>query len=153
MIMWIEPKTNWGLHYDDNGVYIGDFINVTDYNRIKNNLLYLRELALQLIYNIPVIVVGADKHLPDNNNPDFDNDNFFADEFNLIEDGLETLDDAIGWIDFGPKQVFYDNGRMIGMDELNRIETAELELYNLLTNSIANKQRLAFRLGGGKIKV
>lgn len=151
--MWIEPKTDWNMRYDTNGLFIGDFINVTDYNRIKNNLLYLRELAAQLIYNMPTIVVGADKHLPDNNNPDFDNDNFFADEFNMIEDALEILDDAIGWIDFGVKQTFYENGRMIGMDELNRIESAELTLYNLLTNSLEGKKRLSFRLGAGNIKV
>ena len=144
---WITLKTDWSAEYSDTGLFIGDFFNVTDYNRIKNNLLYLRELATQLIYGIPHITVGADKHLPDNANPDFDNDNFFADEFNQIEDALETLDNAIGWIDFGEKQVFYDNGRFIDAEELNRIERAELQLYDLLTNSIAGKLRLSFRLG------
>lgn len=151
--MWIQPKTDWNMRYDSDGLFIGDFINVTDYNRIKNNLLHIRDLASQLIYDMPTIVVGQDKHLPDNDNPDFDNDNFFADEFNLIEDALEIIDDAIGWADYGEKQTFYDNGRMIGMDELNRIESASLELYDLLTNSLAGKMRLSFRLGGGKIKV
>lgn len=144
---WIEPKTDWSAEYSETGLFIGDFFNVTDYNRIKNNLLYLRELATHLMHNIPEIHVGSDKHLPDNADPDFDNDNFFADEINLIEDALETLDEAIGWIDFGDKQTFYDNGRFIDADELNRIERASLELYDLLTNSIAGKLRLAFRLG------
>lgn len=144
---WIEPKTDWSAEYSDTGLFIGDFFNVTDYNRIKNNLLYLRELATQLIYGIPQITVGVDKHLPDNANPDFDNDNFFADEFNQIEDALETIDNAIGWIDFGEKQVFYDNGRFIDAQELNRIESAELQLYDLITNSVAGKLRLSFRLG------
>ena len=146
-LVWITPKTDWSAQYSDTGLFVGDFFNVTDYNRIKNNLLYLRELATQLIYGVPEIVVGEDKHLPNNADPDFDNDNFFADEFNLIEDALETLDEAIGWVDFGEKQTFYDNGRFIDAEELNRIESASLELYDLLTNSIAGKHRLAFRLG------
>lgn len=146
-VVWITPKTDWSAQYSETGLFIGDFFNVTDYNRIKNNLLYLRDLAAQLIHGMPHIAVGVDKHYPDNANPDFDNDNFFADEINMIEDALETIDEAIGWIDFGEKQVFYDNGRFIDAQELNRIESAELTLYDLLTNSIAGKLRLRFRLG------
>jgi hypothetical protein len=144
---WITPKTNWSAQYSDTGLFIGDFFNVTDYNRIKNNLLYLRELATQLMLNVPVIIVGADKHYPDGSNPDFDNDHFFADEINLIEDGLEALDKKMGFVDFGEKQTFYENGRFIDADELNRIERAELELYNLLNSSLAGRQRLSFSLG------
>ena len=144
---WIQPKTDWSAQYDDAGLFIGDFFNVTDYNRIKNNLLYLRELSTQLVSGVPRITVGEDKHLPDNDNPDFDNDNFFADEINLIEDALEIIDDAIGWVDFGEKQTYYENGRFIDANELNRIERAELRLYSLLENSINGKHRLAFRLG------
>lgn len=146
-VEWITPKTDWSASYSETGLFIGDFFNVTDYNRIKNNLLYLRDLANQLIYNMPEITVGPDKHLPNNSNPDFDNDNYFADEFNIIEDALKTIDDAIGWIDFGEKQTFYDNGRFIDADELNRIEGASLRLYELLINSINGKHRLSFRLG------
>ena len=86
--MWIEPKTDWSAQYSDTGRFIGDFFNITDYNRIKNNLLYLRELATELMRDVPEIVVGVDKHFPDNANPDFDNDNFFFFFFNMIEDGL-----------------------------------------------------------------
>lgn len=146
-VEWITPKTDWSASYSDTGLFVGDFFNVTDYNRIKNNLLYLREMASKLIRNIPKIKVGKDKHLPDNANPDFDNDNFFADEINLIEDGLEAIDNAIPWVDFGNKQTFYENGRFIDADELNRIEGAQLKLYNLLSNSIAGNLHLAFRLG------
>ena len=144
---WITPKTDWSEQYDDAGVYIGDFVNVSDYNRIKNNLLYLRELASSLVGRMPRIIVGADKHEIDDAHPDWENDNYFADEWNLIEDALETIDDALRWIDFGEKQTFYDNGRFIDATELNRIEGASLKLYELLENSIENKTRLAFRLG------
>ena len=144
---WQTPKTDWKAEYDAAGLFVGDFFNVTDYNRIKNNLLYLRELAAEFLEDVPVIVVGIDKHLPSNANPDFDNDHFFADEFNLIEDALEALDNAIPFADYGDKQIFTDNGKFIDYAELNRIESASLDMYNLLASSIAGRRRLAFRLG------
>lgn len=144
---WITPKTDWHSTYDGAGEYQEDFFNIEDYNRIKNNLLYLRELATELFYPIPVITVGADKHYPIAGSPNFDNDNFFADEINKIEDGLEALDNAINLFNHGRKQTFYENGRFIGAAELNRIESAELELYTYITDSIAGKSRLAIRFG------
>lgn len=144
---WITPKTDWHATYDGAGEYQEDFFNIEDYNRIKNNLLYLRELGSELFYGLPVITVGADKHYPIANAPDFDNDNFFADEINKIEDGLQALDDAIGLFNHGRKQTFYENGRFIGYAELNRIEKAELELYIYIRDSIAGKLRLPLRLG------
>lgn len=144
---WITPKTDWHSTYDGAGEYQEDFFNIEDYNRIKNNLLYLRELATELFYPIPVITVGVDKHYPIAGSPNFDNDNFFADEINKIEDGLEALDNAINLFVHGNKQTFYENGRFIGAAELNRIESAELELYTYITDSIAGKSRLAIRFG------
>ena len=44
---WITPKTDWYGEVVD-GVYVGDRFNASDYNRIKNNLSYLRELAVQM---------------------------------------------------------------------------------------------------------
>lgn len=136
---WETPKTDWSAQYSDTGLFMGDFFNIQDYNRIKNNLLYLRELATQLMHNVPKITVGDDKESYD--------EYFYADEINMIEDALETIDLFIGWVDFGNKQTFYDNGKFIDSAELNRIESAELQLYDLLTNSIAGKLRLRFRLG------
>ena len=144
---WITPKTDWHSTYDGAGEYQEDFFNIEDYNRIKNNLLYLREIGSELFYGIPVITVGADKHYPIANSPDWDNDNFFADEINKIEDGLEALDNAIALFNHGRKTTFYENGRFIGYAELNRIEKAELELYTYITDSIAGKLRFQFTLG------
>ena len=146
---WETPKTDWAAMYDESGVFIGDFFNVGDYNRIKNNLVIIRDLATQVMGNVPETPVGVDKHYPINGSPNFDNDNFFADEINLIEDGLAALDNIMPFVDFGQKKTYYDNGRFIDYQELNRIEYAEAQVYALLTNSIAQKARLAFRLGSG----
>lgn len=146
---WETPKTDWTSMYDESGLFIGDFFNVGDYNRIKNNLVIIRDLATQVMGNVPETPVGVDKHYPINGSPDFNNDNFFADEINLIEDGLAALDNAMPFVDFGQKKTYYDNGRFIDYQELNRIESAEAQLYELLTNSTSQKARLAFRLGSG----
>lgn len=42
---WIEPKTDWKVEYDENGNYIGDYVNVEDVNRMINNL---RNVAVQI---------------------------------------------------------------------------------------------------------
>lgn len=146
---WITPKTDWKTEYDSSGRYVGDYFNVDDYNRIKNNLLIVRDLATHIIGNVPETPVGIDKHLPIDASPDYDNDHFFADEFNLIENGLYALDNVLDFVDFGPKKTFYDNGQFIDYQELNRIENAELTLYNLITNSINGIRRLSFRLNQG----
>ena len=46
---WTTPKTDWyGVTNPSDGVYTGDRFNAVDFNRIKNNLTYLRELALKM---------------------------------------------------------------------------------------------------------
>lgn len=147
---WVTPKTNWSADYDESGHYIGDYFNVEDYNRIKNNLLVVRELATHFVGNVPGITVGADKHYPINGSPDYDNDHFFADEINLIENGLAALDEAMTFIDLGQKKTYYDNARFIDYSELNRIEGAEQTVYELLTNSLAGTRHLSFRLNPGR---
>ena len=92
---WITPKTDWKAEYNPSGEYEADYFNIVDYNRIKNNLVYLRDVGSELFYGLPEITVGADKHYPIAGSPDFDNDNYFADEINKIEDGLEALDRII----------------------------------------------------------
>lgn len=46
---WSTPKTDWNGETVD-GVYTGDRFNAVDFNRIKNNLEYLRELASYAIH-------------------------------------------------------------------------------------------------------
>lgn len=136
--MWITPKTDWQIRYDAAGYLAGDYVNAEDYNRIKNNLLELREMAAALFHGIPHVRVGDDKTYVDD---------YYADEWNLIEDGLQGIVDAISLWDYGEKTTFYDNGRFIDYVELNRIESAELDIYNKLINSIKGQLRLSFRLG------
>ena len=136
---WRTLKTDWKAQRDATGAFIGDYVNIEDYNRIKNNLIYLRDLVEDFFGNLETFTVGADK----TSHAEY----YYADEWNLIEDGLQKIQDRINLWDFGEKQTFFDNGQFIAYAELNRIESAELKLYEVINNSAVNRQRLAFRLG------
>lgn len=129
--MWKEPKTNWSA---------ADFVNADDYNRIKNNLAVIRDLAVELYPSFDIIV-----------NPDKGVEDYaYADEVNQLEENLETIRNrTIPVLQIGDKMTFYDNQPYIKYDELNRLESACLLLYRNLIGQAAGRQRLEFTLGGG----
>lgn len=45
---WIEPKTDWKVEYDENGNYIGDYVNAEDLNRMSSNLNYLKKECMNI---------------------------------------------------------------------------------------------------------
>ena len=61
---WSTPKTDWNGETVD-GVYTGDRFNAVDFNRIKNNLEYLRELAIKMYDEFAIQSVGSDKTVKD----------------------------------------------------------------------------------------
>lgn len=128
--LWKDPKTNWNST---------DKFNFSDYNRIKNNLLYLYELSLLMFEEYDIEDLGEDmtSYLG----------YFRAFQFNAIEKTLEILNEQTYNEDIGTKQTFYDNGAFIKWDELNRIEDAQSKLYFLLHNQKKGLRRLSFRCG------
>lgn len=130
---WTTPKTDWKST---------DRFNISDYNRIKGNLEYLHEFAEELYLSFSTEDMGDNKESYA--------DYFYADEFNLFENNLKILNQNIFTQDFGIAQKFYDNGPFIQYGELNRIESATLSMYNLLTIQKKNLPRMAFRLGNAK---
>ena len=127
---WATPKTNWVKT---------DRINYVDYNRIKNNLAYLRDLAGQL-YREFNITVDPDKgqysSWP------------YASEINHLEDNLETIRGHTYPFATGQRRTYYGNVPTIDWQELNRLESATLLIYNNLRGQEEGKRRLSFRLGG-----
>ena len=55
--MWQTPKTDWYGSVDANGHYEGDRFNAVDFNRIKNNLEYLREMAIKMYKEFSIVTV------------------------------------------------------------------------------------------------
>ena len=133
MMAWIEPKTNWSST---------DRFNIEDYNRIKGNLEYLCEKANEISGTFSITDMGDEK----SSHSLF----FYADEFNLIEQNLDTINQNIFTQNFGVAQKFYGNGPFIKWDELNRIESAILNMKELLSRQEAGLIRLSFRLGDMK---
>ncbi len=130
---WIEPKTDWTSQ---------DTFNFSDYNRIKNNIAYLRERAVKLVKPFEIQDMGDDMTSYA--------ELFEASKFNTLEQNLETINNNAYLKDYGTKQTFYDNGVFIAYAELNRIESATLDIYNMLGRQEIGLRRLAFRLGAGR---
>lgn len=127
--MWQQPKINWAAE---------DSVGCDDYNRIKGNLIFLRDFASTLYTDFELEEMGEDKG---------EEDYPYADEFNLIEENLHAIINSTWGADYGESTKFYENGAFIDFNELNRIESATLDLYNQLTNQYEGRRMLTFMLG------
>ena len=127
---WTEPKTNWVKT---------DKFNYSDFNRIKNNLNYLRDKVIQLIRPVDISDMGVDMSSY--------SEYWDVDVFNMFESNLEEIARNSYGKDYGEKQTFYPNGMFIKYDELNRIESATLDIYNMLMAQEAGLRKIPFTLG------
>lgn len=134
---WSQPKTNWKIEVVD-GEYLGDFFNASDFNRIKNNLEHLRELAITLYEDFSIIPLGEDKK---------PSDYFYADEINIIEDNLAIINEHTMNRDYGINPLYSPNEVIMDIEELNRIESATLDLYEKLTTEFNGRRTLTFNFG------
>lgn len=128
--LWHTPKTNWKST---------DRFNIEDFNRIKNNLIYLHEFAAILYKEFAIEDMG----------PDMESYTQYWEvlRFNQFETNLDLINKNIFTRDFGTSQRFFENGPFIQWNELNRIETAILQINNTLESQKAGLTRLSFRFG------
>lgn len=134
---WSTPKTDWNGETVD-GVYIGDRFNAVDFNRIKNNLEYLRELAIKMYEEFSIQSLGSDRT---------PKDFFYADEINALEDNLKTINNNSLERSYGNVPVYVDNGNTMDFKELNRLESAILDLYEKLTNEYEGRRMFTWNFG------
>ena len=118
---WSTPKTNWWGRVNEEGVYSGDRFNAEDFNRIKNNLDYLRNLAIKMYEKFSLVSLGQDRVA---------GDYFYADEINQLEENLNTLNENTLQRNYGSAPVYFENGNTMDFTELNRLESAILDLYD-----------------------
>lgn len=135
---WEAPKTNWYGTTDADGNYVGDRFNAVDFNRIKNNLTYLRELSIKLYEEFSIVSLGADR-TPANY--------FYADEINQLEKNLNAINANTLQRSYGTPPVYVDNGNTPDFDELNRLESAILDLYDRLTNEFEGRRMFIWNFG------
>ena len=135
---WETPKTNWHGAVNADGIYVGDRFNASDFNRIKNNLVYLREIAIKLYEDFSIVSLGDDR------TPD---DYFYADEINQMEANLNTINTHTVQRQYGTTPIYYDNGNTMDYQELNRLESAILDIYNRLTTVLAGRRMFTWNFG------
>lgn len=135
---WTTPKTDWYGATDETGVYSGDRFNATDFNRIKNNLAYLRDLAIKLYKEFSIVSLGADRTT---------SSYFYADEINQLEQNLVTINNNTIKRSYGSSPTYNDNGNTMDYRELNRLEGAILDLYERLTNQFDGRRTLEWNFG------
>lgn len=136
--MWQTPKTNWYGSVDANGHYEGDRFNAVDFNRIKNNLEYLRELAIKMYDEFEIQALGSDRTPADY---------FYADEINQLEENLNTINWNTLRRSYGTAPIYVDNGNTMDFVELNRLESAMLDLYDRLTNQSEGRRMFQWNFG------
>lgn len=141
---WVTPKTDWYGYVDQNGRYQGDRFNASDFNRIKNNLEILRTLSLKLTENYSINDLGADRQ---------PGDYFYADEINQLEENLQTINEHTYNEDYGTAPTYVPNGKTMDFIELNRLESATLDLYERISTQLSGFRMFTWNFGfkGGEI--
>ena len=128
---WKNPKTDWTSE---------DRFNISDYNRIKNNIQWIHEKANQFYKSFPIKEMGSDIVSYDSY--------WEVEKFNFFEENIDEINKNILSKDNGVSQRFFENGPFIRWDELNRIENACKTMKEILDNQETTRTvRLSFRLG------
>lgn len=135
---WSEPKTDWSGEWFEN-TYIGDYFTYIDYNRIKNNIMFLINYASQM-YKVTDYDFGDDKQ---------EADLLYADEINLFETAIKSINEETYNFPYDSK-TWKENGYVPSADDWNRLEKMLLKLYEMLVAQRKAQYSLAFTLGGQK---
>lgn len=133
MANWKTPKTDWTEE---------DAFGYKDFNRIKNNLVYLWKKVQKYWTSFEIKDMGSDITSYE--------EEWNVDYFNAIEENVDTINSHMYVMDYGFRQTFYVNGVFIKAEELNRIEGATLKMNQIIEGIQEGKTRLSFRLGTPK---
>lgn len=130
---WIEPKIDWKS---------SDRFNIEDFNRIRNNIIYLHSRAVKLFTAFDLESMGSALT------------NRYAywevQYFNAFEKNIEMLSKSILKKETGKQKTFYENGIFIDWQELNRIENFCLSMKIIIDAQAEMIRNLPFRLGAYK---
>lgn len=74
-------------------------------------------------------------------------DFFYADEINKLEDNLKSINANTVKRNYGTAPTYKDNGKTMDFKELNRLESATLDIYNRLTNQYENRRTFKWNFG------
>ena len=144
MANWQTPKTNWHGERDKQGIYTGDRFNAKDFNRIHQNIQYLKEFAEKLYSDVPSIPLIRTAQV---------GDFVYADEINQIEENFKRIAKFTFNRNYGEYPVYHDNDSFIDFRELNRLEGAILDMYDRLNNQYNGRRTFTWAFGtkGGEL--
>ena len=128
---WTTPKTDWTAQ---------DEFALSDYARIRDNLLYLQKAARALYPPVEFEVMGQHRVA----------DLVYLDFWRTPDANLTAL--LAGTFcrpDYEGEGDWRENGPVWDYEALNRIESACLHLYEDLQVQANARQQLAFMMGGG----
>lgn len=135
----LTPYTAWAIRYDSEGEYTGDFFNVEDYNRIKQNIEYLREYAYFLYGGFTMrdmVAVTVESY-------------GYASTIDALDANLEAIAaNTFRPPDMLPVKQWRGNQPPPGPDDWNRIENTCLLLFEQFERQFACLPKLAFELKG-----
>ena len=135
---WQTPKTDWAVRLDENGNYLGDYFEVSDYHRIKGNLQFLQRYGESLfseivLPKIPAVTVESFG---------------YASTINALERSLDAIRDATVNPGIPETKTWSGNSAAPLYSDLNRIEGATLLFYEIFQLTEKNLPKLAFEMGG-----
>lgn len=122
---WVTPKTDWQVREYVDGLYNGDWFNLSDYNRIRGNISHVANFAQNVLgVEIPQTAMPARAF---GSYPR-------AEDFNRIETNLLAVVQALSQLPPGyySKTDWAANGAFLTFDDLNRIESATSWLWEEL---------------------
>lgn len=135
----LTPYTTWAIRYDSEGEYTGDFFNVEDYDRIKQNIEYLREYAYFLYGGFTMrgmVAVTVESY-------------GYASTIDALDANLEAIAaNTFRPPDMMPVKQWRGNQPPPGADDWNRIENTCLLLFEQFERQFACLPKLAFELKG-----
>ncbi|MDT3387683.1 MAG: Ig-like domain-containing protein [Bacteroidota bacterium] len=111
---WITPKTDWVKT---------DQFTYQDYNRIRNNLLFLND---RFNNDNPEKAVEINLGLPKTS---YDND-YFPSEFEAFEKALDSFKRMDGNVNVGERGYYKGNNNFVNADGLNHLEKSCLNWFN-----------------------
>ena len=106
--------------------------------------VYLRNLAVSLYESFSIGAVSEDKTPADY---------FYAEEINQLEQNLIIINQNTLKREYGSPPTYVQNGATMDYTELNRMESAILDLYERLTNEFEGRRMFTWNFGmkGGDI--
>ena len=72
---------------------------------------------------------------------------YYADEINQLEENIKLIAENTFKPDIGENPLYTANGKIFDFNELNRIESLILDLFNQLLNQYRGRQMLTFNFG------